>query len=376
MRAFRAPFPWVGTFCVAIGLALCTLGCRDDGERAAQRRVVTAPPQSHRVLALGRVRFESPPKFDLIEVGERGAVRARLFSAPQSSGARLRRAATPAWAPDRRRLYFTGTLAEREGRRFTYEETDVFSVDAKGGTLSRLTDTHDAGKPVPSPDGRTIAFARREHQGELPITAALWLLDADGGDARRLLDSDDGRIDIPGSWSPDGSTLAFTRCRFEPPASNGMQPNTCGVYTVSADGSDVHKLASRAASPSYSPDGHRITFVSDRDENGTLDTGEDEAAFANELYTMDAEGGDSQRLTTTKGLDERAPAWSPDGAVIAYEREGPARFTSQVMLVDADGRCARRLIGDAAGNGRDSFEDPAWRPGRPQLRPPARICTP
>jgi Tol biopolymer transport system component len=106
--------------------------------------------------------------------------------------------------------------------------------------------------------------------------------------------------------------------------------------------------------------------VTDRDENGLHATGSDENAFANELYVMDSDGGDAKRLTDTEELDEGSPSWSPDGERIAYEREGPARFIKQLMVVASQGGCAARIAGNAAVSDVRRVRDygqPVWRPG-------------
>lgn len=51
--------------------------------------------------------------------------------------------------------------------------------------------------------------------------------------------------------------------------------------------------------PSWSPDGSKIVFMSDRDGN-------------HEIYSMNADGSGQTRLTNSPGRDE-FPAWSPDG---------------------------------------------------------------
>jgi WD40 repeat protein len=88
--------------------------------------------------------------------------------------------------------------------------------------------------------------------------------------------------------------------------------------------------------------GDLIAFVSDRDGNG-------------EIYVMDVEGGDPQRLTHNTRWDG-IPSWSPDGTQIAfYSYLSRSRWAIQVM--DADGGNLRQLTdNDACDSG------PSWSP--------------
>jgi Tol biopolymer transport system component len=352
----------------------------------------SAPPQETARLVAVRVRpgpppYFNPPRFDLLTMNEDGSEQRVVVRSPISGEIRLLRVSAPAWSPDAEWIYFTGVVGERDTDRFTYFLSDIFAVRPDGSGLRRLTETGwggafarpavSQGAVVPSPDGQTLLFARNEHPDELPFTTGLWLVNADGGEARRLLGARDGWLDLPGSWSPDGRTIVFTRCRYVPPGPEGLTPNTCTVQRVSRTGADLTELARRASAPAYAPDGERIAFLSDRDEYGIHRTGSDESDFANELYVMDADGGDPRRLTETEGLDEGTPSWSPDGERIAYGREGPASFAHQLMIVNADGTCATRIAGDASVSdvhrARD-YEQPVWRPGRVTGPRPALEC--
>jgi len=79
---------------------------------------------------------------------------------------------------------------------------------------------------------------------------------------------------------------------------------------------------------------------------------------------MNADGSGVTRLTESPGYDF-APAWSPDGAKIAFTRapvEGMITKPGQIYVMNADGSGLINLTNDPAGD-----MDPAWSPDRTQL---------
>jgi len=154
---------------------------------------------------------------------------------------------------------------------------------------------------------------------------------------RRLTDHSAGDYDP--SWSPDGRRIAFMSDR------DGNRE----IYSVNADGTDVRNLTNDSASdyhPSWSPDGRRIAFVSTRDGN-------------NEIYAMDADGTGVTRLTTHFG-DDYAPTWSPDGRRIAFATRNRSDLNTvqnglDIFVMNADGTGLSRLTRHPA----DDY-DPSW----------------
>jgi TolB protein len=97
-------------------------------------------------------------------------------------------------------------------------------------------------------------------------------------------------------------------------------------------------------SPTFSPDGRRIAFVSTR-------------AGPPQVYVMAADGTDQELLAPfdygATG-SSNAPEWSPDGANVVFHRE--VSGSPQLFLVDVAGRRVRQLT----SSGRN--EDPTWAP--------------
>jgi TolB protein len=222
--------------------------------------------------------------------------------------------------------------------------------------------------PAWSPDGRMIAFRAMGSSGN----GGIYVLSAGGGDPQRAI-SEPVTTD-PLSWAPDSRRIAFANAskgnmdiyQFDV-FSGGLEPLT------SHDGSDT--------SPSWSRSGDEIVFCSDRSGASNI--------WAKNLTTgalnqLSSDGGNSYPAVSPDGrsvawvsegegvvvLDRRtggrtvlespkevsfAPAWSPDGRVIAVTATDWGG--ADVYLSAADGSGALLLTKSVAGDGM-----PSWAP--------------
>jgi Tol biopolymer transport system component len=123
------------------------------------------------------------------------------------------------------------------------------------------------------------------------------------------------------------------------------------IFMMSPDGTELQQLTSNTLtdfSPTLSPDGEKIAFVSAGAQTSNL-----QGDF--EIYLMNSlDGSDQQNLTTTNGdIDDFGPDFSPDGEKIAYSSEGVrssnAEGDSEVYKMNDDGSAQNNLTDTADG---------------------------
>ena len=342
----------------------------------------------------------TPTKWELILIPQRGGRERTLEEFDTSAQREPLDEPYLAWTPDSKwiavpvlteRLVFGLSLVSVE----TGEKRNLTSPPAG-------VDTGDTA-PAFSPDGRTMAFSRR-----IVGRSDLYLLRlAEGyrlqGEPKRV--ALDNRTNIGAAWTPDGRDIVFSS-ENGPGASLGLWrisarnptgPRRLPVSSDNASSPSVSRQGNRLAyavnrsdiniwrddlpgpgrkpgspvpfisssrldwMPTYSLDGKRIAFVSER--SGT-----------SEIWVCAADGSNPAQLTSlgAAGAEAIAPKWSPDGAnIVFYVATGGKK---DIHLIAASGGKPRRLI---ARPGQDEWpywsRDGQWmyftssRSGRPEI---------
>lgn len=138
-----------------------------------------------------------------------------------------------------------------------------------------------------SPDGTRIAMQRPIGPGYNSEITVLNV--ADGQEDTLTINLD---IDVLGSWSPDGTRIAFTGERY------GIR----SIFVINADGFGLQDLTfdstTDEGSPTWSPDGEWIAFISSNPEN------------FGDIWVIRPDGSALAQLTNSPEWEHR-PVWSP-----------------------------------------------------------------
>jgi serine/threonine protein kinase len=273
-------------------------------------------------------------------------------------------AVQPAWSPHGKRIAYWG-LRDVSG------DSDIWTIPAEGGEAVEVT--HDAftdWNPVWSPDGQYLYFSS-DRSGPMNI----WRVRIDENTGKTSGDFEP--VTTPSSFaghmsfSKDGHYMLYSdmpsvsniySMEFDPvkgvvvgepkaltsgshlfgfpvPSPDGWV--TFGgigpdhIFVVNADGSGLRQLTSgpyRDRLPTWSPDGQRIAFSSNR-------TGK------YQVWTIKPDGSDPRQLTHEEQDSPVAPFWRPDGKAIGY-----FKFQSERTFI---------LPLNAAGDGSAEIEVPA-----------------
>lgn len=361
-------FRWNGTTAENDDIYVITIGASEPLRLTNDSRLDTRPSWSPdgRLIAFLR-HAHGTEEVDLLLVSPTGG-REQTLTRIRSPVRKGRVEATIAWAPDGDSLIVPDRTEDDE-------PAGLVSFEVSSGVQRRLTrppagslgDLH----PVYSSDGSTVAFIRQASCCEYQVM----LVPAAGGDAREIARrSYIGPDHLGLAWLGDTKELAWAlggqlwRVPVDGRPPTAIVEAGSGVADVAFsrhgrrlayahESLDVDvwsvDLTLREPEPRrlvsstkldgnarFSPDGEKITFVSNRS-----------GAF--EIWVADANGANPLRLTSTGSSG--SPRWSPDGNWIAFD--STASGDPEIYIIGASGGTPRRITSHPA---EDSI--PVWSP--------------
>jgi dipeptidyl aminopeptidase/acylaminoacyl peptidase len=284
----------------------------------------------------------------------------------------LKTVGDPRLSPDGAWVAYTvSSLDKKEDN----SDTDIYMAPTSSATPSpapvKLTSSKKPEtSPRWSPDGRYLAFLS-DRDGK---KTQVYLLDRRGGDAQRITDYKTSASAI--AWSPDSKKLALlvpdpdpddpnpdadakdkkprprviTRLQFMRDGEGYLNDIKRHVHVFEiATKNDVQLTTDKFddGAPAWSPDGSLIAFSANRTDNPDANDNTD-------IFVVEPRAGAKPRAITTSPSSDSSPVFAPDGKSIAYLTGGDPRdiwyATNNVAIVPVSGGTPRVLTGSLDRN--------------------------
>ena len=179
--------------------------------------------------------------------------------------------------------------------------SNIYTIPVEGGEPRQITGGGGPAYPCWSPDGKWIAYLKREIVGDKKRIATIYKIPVEGGTPQKITNETNHVSPAGCDWSPDGKTIAYFSKKADTPygtlniipIAGGEAREVCQVESIRAH-DDL----------SWSPDGRKIAFIS-----------------KGKIWVIPAEGGEPEEVKTDVDAYAGTLDWSPDGRKIVFSGE-------------------------------------------------------
>ncbi len=263
--------------------------------------------------------------------------------------AKLHEVSDPQVSPDGQWVSYTVSSVDRDTDK---KVTHIWMANWAGDQELQVTNGSEGESSARwSADGRYLSFL--SSRAGKAKGSQIWVIDRRGGEARQLTHLKN--YSISGyDWAPDSSKLLLVLREKEDEGDEAKSPATPKppkpividryhfkqdmqgyldrkhnhIYTFEIATEKLDPITTGdfdETNASWSPDGTKIAFISNRDQDPDRTDNTD-------LFVVDAKPkAEPQRLTNYPGPDSGHPVWSPDGQSIAYLQGSDPKFSAYNM---------------------------------------------
>ncbi len=255
-------------------------------------------------------------------------------------------------------------------------KTEYSEGDFLTNTRQLIYEGKRSGEGYFSQDGRYMIF-QSERLDDNPFYQ-IFMLDFETGDIEQVTNGT-GKTTCAFIQSDNNGKVLYSSTHLDPKAIDKQKEEfdlrasskkrryawdydtTMDVFVADFDGSNPVQLTDELgydAEASFSPDGSKIMFASNRHAYSDDLTDKEkkqlefDPSYFCELYIMDADGSNVKRLTNYDGYDG-GPFFSPDGERVIWRRFTPDGHQADVFTMKLDGTDLRKIT---------SFESMSWAP--------------
>ncbi len=241
----------------------------------------------------------------------------------------------------------------------------IYSINSDGTNLKQLTNSHHFDvNPILTPDNSEIIFTRINGGSDI------YIMNCDGSKEKMLVQGE-YYVSFP-SISSDGSMIVY-----EYKTGNPMDPIQPLIYlTHLISGENIKLTDNVGAEPQFSPTENRILFaagdlytISFNDTNNINLTNNDsihvypryspdgskivymsKSYYYNNfnIWIMDSNGHNKQKLTNDNDFNNYYPEFSPDGTKIVFQK--PINGKGQIFIMNSNGTGIMNLTSNSNAN--------------------------
>lgn len=231
----------------------------------------------------------------------------------------------------------------------TNKDTDggsgIYTMNSDGSSITRINHTtvgDGEQNPKYSPNGNKILF-----ETQIGNDSHIFVMNADGTNEVQLTNftNTNGVYTGDASWNADGSKIIFQ--------TNKDTDGGSGIYIMNTDGSNVVRVIHTTVgegeqNPKFSPNGTKILFETQIGDNS-------------HIFVMNVDGTNETQLTNftnSNGVYTGDASWSADGTKIVFVTDKDNDGGSGIYTMNADGSSVTRINHSYIGYGE---QNPVWK---------------